>query len=79
MTKPNERRRAIGQHHVLHETDEITIVLPEAFDVTLTRVGELALRTALPPPIHCCDRKAATTQISDDLKVFLNELIAPAE
>src|SRR5690606_29092049 len=37
------------------------------------------LRAALPAPIHRRDGETATAQIGDDLKIFLDELAAPAE
>ena len=79
MGKPDERRRAIRQHDVLHEADEIAVVFPEAAHMALARVGQHPLRASLAAPIHGRHGKAPAAQIRDDLEVFLDELGAAAE
>ena len=79
VRQPDERRRAIGQHDILHEAGEVALVLPEAADVALARVGQHALRAALAAPVHRRHRKSAPAQVGDDLEVFLDELGAAAE
>ena len=77
--KPDERRRAVRQHDILHEADEVAVVLPEAAHVALARIRQHALRAALAAPVHGRDGKAAAAQIGDDLEVLFDELGAAAE
>jgi hypothetical protein len=79
MGKPDEGGRAIGKHDVLHEADQVAVVLPKAADMALAGVREHALRASLTAPIHGRHGEAAATQIRDHLEVFLDELGAAAE
>ena len=79
MADGEERRRAIGQHDLLHEGFEVVLVVGEIADVTLARIGELALGAALPAPIERGDGKAARAQFAHRLEIFLDELGAALE
>ena len=75
----HERRRAVGQHDVLHEAQEVLVELGEIPDVTLERVGERALRAALPAPVERCHGEAAAAQIGDHLEILFDVLATALE
>ncbi len=79
MPKADERRRAVREHNVLHEADEIAVVFPEASHIALARVGQHALRATLAAPIHGGDGKAAAAKIGDNLEILLDEFGTSAE
>ena len=79
MAEREDRRRTIGQHHLLHEGFKVGGVFGKVLHVTLARVGQRAIGQPLPAPVQRRHRKAAGIQIAHDLEVFLDEFGAPLE
>ena len=79
MADREDRRRTIRQHDLLHEGFEVVLVFGEIADVTLARIGELALGAALPAPVERRDGKAARAQFAHRLEIFFDELGAALE
>ena len=74
MPEGEERRRAVGQHDLLHEGREVDVVLVEAADMAFAAVAQPALGQALAAPVQRCDCKSAGPQVADDLEILLYEL-----
>src|SRR5262245_57762379 len=79
MGKRKERRRAIGQHDLLHEGFEIDLVLGEIEDVALAAVAQRPLRQTLAAPVQRGHGKAALARVLHDFEIFFDELGAAME
>ena len=71
------RWRTIRQHDILHESVKVLVVRREIIDVALAPIAQLPIRAALATPIEGRDRKSATTEVADDLKVLF-DLLRPS-
>ena len=73
------RRRAVGQHDLLHEGFEVAVVFGEVVDVALARIRQRAVREPLPAPVEDRDREAARARVAHHLEIFLDEFRAARE
>ena len=73
------RRRAVRQHHLLHDRLEVVHVVGEIAHMALARVAEEPRRAALPAQIEGRHGEAAPAQVVDGLEIFLDELGAAVQ
>src|SRR5665647_3414519 len=72
MPEREDRRRAIGQHHLLHDGFKVAGVFGKIPHMTLVVVGQRTLRHALSAPIKRRHGEPARAQIAHGLKIFLD-------
>ena len=79
MRQREMRRRAIRQHHLLHEGFDVDFVIGEIADIALARITQASRRMALPAPVDHGHRETAIAQVAHRLEIFLDLLAAPGE
>ena len=72
-------RRAIRQHHLLHEGFDVDLEVGEIAHIALARIAQPARRMALPAPVDHRHRKAAVAQVAHGLEIFFDLLAAAGE
>ena len=72
MPEREDRRRAIGQHHLLHDGFKVGGVFGKIPHMTLVVVGQRTLRHALSAPIKRRHGEPARAQIAHGLEIFLD-------
>ncbi len=79
MRQREEGRRAIRQHHLLHEGFDVDLEIGEVADIALARVAQAARGMALAAPVDHRHREAAVAQVAHRLEILLDLLAAPGE
>ena len=79
MPKGKDRRRAIRQHHFLHEGLQVDVVFGEIADMAPEGIAQQPIRKPLPAPVERRHREAARAQIRCGLVIFFDELGAALE
>ena len=72
-------RRAVRQHHLLHDRLEVVHIIGEVAHMALAAVAEQPRRAALPARIEGGHREAAPAQVADRLEIFFDELGAAVQ
>ncbi len=79
MGKREERRRAIRQHHLLHESLDVDFVVGKIAHIALARIAQAPRRVPLPAPVDHRHRKTAVAQVPHRLEIFFDVLAAAGE
>ncbi len=79
MRQREMRRRAIRQHHLLHEGFDVHLVIGEIADIALARIAQAPRRVALPAPVDHRHRKTAVAQVTHGLEIFFDLLARPVK
>ena len=72
-------RRAIRQHHLLHEGFDVDLEIGEVADIALARIAQAPRRMPLAAPVDHRHRKSAIAQVAHRLEIFFDLLAAPGE
>ena len=79
MRQREMRRRAIRQHHLLHEGFDVDFEIGEIADIALARIAQAPRRMALPAPVDHRHRETAIAQVAHRLEIFFDLLAAAGE